>query len=606
MRAFKLTAVAGAIGLALAASMPATAQFSNAYFFGDSLTDAGSYKPVLPPGTGLFTTNPGPVWVTPFGANYGIAVSPANQGGNDYAYGGARVTELPGVPNSPPTAAAVPIATQISQFIAKGPIDRNAIYSVWGGANDIFYQLGLLQAGQITQAQLQTNVALAATQLGQQAAVLQNAGAKYLMVWNLPDIGSTPFGKSSGQGAQITAISQLYNTTLLATLDAAGVQAVRLNAYGLLNEILANPSAYGFQNATTPACGATASLICTSANLVAPNAAQTYVFADGVHPTTAAQAIEAQYAISVLNAPQQMAALGQAPLAVEQANWRTLDGRMVSGINAPRAQGKLEAWAAYDYSAPDYSGNFFTGSGDANTVAVGIDTKLSNNALAGVMFNYTENKADYGGMGFKLREPLFTVYGGYGDGPWYVGATFGAGGLDFDTTRDISLGAATRTETGTTKGYQYIARLMGGYWFKAGDWLHGPTVKLTYQDIVVRQFSENGSSATTMTFGQQEVQSFVTSAGWQLAGQIGAIRPFARATWEYEGKSDNRSVTASVYGMGGSFSMPAFKPDNNWGLFNVGASTEFGKVTGFITGSATAGKGDGDYYGITLGIRVPL
>ena len=27
-------------------------QFSNVYFFGDSLTDAGSFKPVLPPGTG--------------------------------------------------------------------------------------------------------------------------------------------------------------------------------------------------------------------------------------------------------------------------------------------------------------------------------------------------------------------------------------------------------------------------------------------------------------------------------------------------------------------------------------------------------------------------
>ena len=58
--------------------------------------------------------------------------------------------------------------------------------------------------------------------------------------------------------------------------------------------------------------------------------------------------------------------------------------------------------------------------------------------------------------------------------------------------------------------------------------------------------------------------------------------------------------------MGGSFSVPAYKPDNSWGLFNLGASTEFGKVTGYVTGSATAGKGDGDYYAITVGLRVPL
>ena len=40
----------------------ATAQFNQFVFFGDSLTDAGSFKPILPPGTRLFSPNPGPVW----------------------------------------------------------------------------------------------------------------------------------------------------------------------------------------------------------------------------------------------------------------------------------------------------------------------------------------------------------------------------------------------------------------------------------------------------------------------------------------------------------------------------------------------------------------
>ncbi len=302
----------------------------------------------------------------------------------------------------------------------------------------------------------------------------------------------------------------------------------------------------------------------------------------------------------------QMGALAEAPLAVEQANWRTLDGRMLSATNSPRPRGKLEAWAAYDYGAPDYSSGALDGNGDVNTVAVGGDMKLSDSTLAGVMFNYSENKSDYGGMSFKLREPMFTLYAGWGQGPWYLGATLGGGSLDYSTTRDIALGAATRTESGTTKGWHFVGRLLGGYWFKAGDWLHGPIVKLTYQEARVRQFSENGSSATTMTFGQQERTSFVTSVGWQASGRIGAVRPFARASWEYEGQADERSVTASVYGMGGSFSVPAYTPDNSWGLFNLGAATDFGKVTGYLSGSATTGKGDGDYYAVTLGIRVPL
>ena len=35
--------------------------FSGTIFFGDSLTDSGTYKSVVPPGGGTFTTNPGPV-----------------------------------------------------------------------------------------------------------------------------------------------------------------------------------------------------------------------------------------------------------------------------------------------------------------------------------------------------------------------------------------------------------------------------------------------------------------------------------------------------------------------------------------------------------------
>ncbi|MEP7180894.1 MAG: autotransporter domain-containing protein [Betaproteobacteria bacterium] len=603
MRIFRRSLVAGAIALALSA--PASAQFTNTYFFGDSLSDNGSFKPVLPPGTGLFTTNPGPVWAQLFAGHYGYTATPGNQGGTDFAEGGARVTSLPGVPISPPTGTATPVATQITNLLAKGPLDSNAIYSVWAGANDLFTQLGLLQAGQISQAQLQANVATAATELAAQVARLKANGARYVIVWNLPDIGITPFGKTSGQSTQITALSAYYNGTLMAALDGTGVQAIRLDSFKLLNEIVGNPSLYGFVNATTPACGATPSLLCTPASLVNPNAAQTYVFADGVHPTTAAQSIIAQYAESVIDAPQQMAVLGQQPLAVEQANWRALDGRMVSAINAKGA-GKLEFWAAYDYGNPDYSSYQSSGSGDASTISVGGDMKVSDRLLMGVQFAYTENKVDYGTANSKLREPMATFYAGYGGGPWYLGATLGAGSLDYDTNRNVALGAATRTETGTTRGWQTVGRLIGGYWINMGNWMHGPTLKLTYQEIRVNQFQENGTNSTTMSFGQQQVKSFVTSAGWQASGQLGNVRPFGRVTWEYDAKADPRDVTASVYGMGGSFSLPAYNADNSWALFNLGATADFGKVTGYLTGSATAGKSDGDSYAVTVGIRVPL
>src|SRR6478752_7658128 len=190
MQRFRLLMAATAVALALAAGN-ASAQFTNIFLFGDSLTDAGSFKPLLPPGTGLFTTNPGPIWAQVLAQRYGLTAIPANQGGTDFAEGGARVTGLPGVPDSPPTGTATPIATQVAQLLGAGPLDGGALYSVWGGANDIFFQLDALAAGTINPAQLEVNVVAAAGDLVRQVGILEAAGARYVVVFNLPDIGKT-------------------------------------------------------------------------------------------------------------------------------------------------------------------------------------------------------------------------------------------------------------------------------------------------------------------------------------------------------------------------------------------------------------------------------
>src|SRR3546814_9790840 len=88
-----------AAALALAA-MPALAQdspFSQTVFFGDSLTDSGHFRPALiqligPNGAliGRFTTNPGLVWSEYLADYYGTNAVSDNQGGDNYAVGGAR------------------------------------------------------------------------------------------------------------------------------------------------------------------------------------------------------------------------------------------------------------------------------------------------------------------------------------------------------------------------------------------------------------------------------------------------------------------------------------------------------------------------------------
>jgi outer membrane lipase/esterase len=581
----------------------AVGQFNQFYFFGDSLTDAGTFG-------ARFTTNPGPVWAQVLAQRNGSTATPATQGGNDYAQGGARVTQLPGFPPVPPIASAVPIATQIQTYLASGPINSKALYSVWGGGNDVFTQLAARQAGIINDMQLQANVGLAAAQLAQQVGVLSAAGARYIMVFNLPDIGRTPAFASTPQSASVSALSSFYNSTMSAGLDALHINLIRLNVFGLLDEVIASPASFGITNVTSPACTTASSLQCTPSTLVSPSAPQAYLFADTVHPTTAGHQIISDYAASVITAPQQIGLLADAPMQAEQSNYRALDDRMWSALSMPRPQNKFDAYAVYDYGHYDRSGDFGGGDSNNNTVVVGGDMKISEQVLAGLSFGFSQDKSSLGGSGggFTLDDAMLTAYLGYGSGPWYVGATLGGGSLDYrNVHRSIPLGAGSRSESGSTNGTQVVGRLLGGYWFNTSrDFIHGPYARLTWQNIKVDGYAESGTSSTAMSFGNQKNNVFSSSLGWQASGIIGSIRPFGRVSWEYVNYK-NRDISAGLVSFPGTFTLPAFKPNGNYALFLAGASMPLGKdIVGFLSVSASAGNDGGNYQAVTVGIRAPL
>jgi outer membrane lipase/esterase len=605
MRNFRPSLAAAAVALAVA-SGSASAQFSNFYFFGDSSTDAGAFG-------GRFTVNPGLVWAQVLGQRYGGTVTTSVTGGTDYAQGGARVTQSPGYPPVLPVVNANPVSTQIDLLLAKTPVlDGNALYGVSVGYNDLFFAVA--QAGGqipplISPAVAQANVVQAAIEAATQVARLRAAGARYIVVLNLYDTGKAPDGLAN-PAVPLSALTSLYNSTLTAALVKAGLQVISVDTNKLFNEMISNPSAFGFINVTQPACTTSTSLICTPATLVSPNAAQTYLFADGVHPTPAAHAIMAGVVAAMIEGPSQISSLAEAPLGVEQANFRAIDARMISGINSSRPMHKYEAWGAYDYGHNDIDGRFLSGNADLNTVVVGGDAKLSERLLVGIMFGYTENKGDFGSGngGYKLKEATGTFYAGYGEGPWYVGATLGGGGLDYgNIRRHITLGALDRVESADANGWHFVGSVLGGYWFNLNpDWQHGPWARVAYQEVRVEAFAENGADSTALAYGEQKRKSLLTSVGWQITGRAGMFRPFARVTWENESKNDDRFVTATPVGSPLSYTVPGLKPDNNFVRYVVGASADFGRVTGFITGSGTSSKSDGDGYGLTVGVRVPL
>jgi outer membrane lipase/esterase len=598
MHSFRLPLAATAVALALHGAN-ASAQFSNAFAVGDSLSDAGQYG-------ARFTTNPGLAAPQYLAQRYGLALTPSFTGGNDFAQGSAQISGPsplipPGVPN-------ISVTDQVSQLLARGPLDPNAIYQFWGGSNDILVIAGAAAAGQLTPAQVQAAVVQAATGAVTQLARLRAAGARYLIVYNVPDIGRTPFAASQNAQATFTSLSTLFDATLDAGIAATGLQVVHVNVFALLNEAIANPAAFGFTNATIPACTTDSALNCTPATLRDPNAALTFVFADGLHPTTRSAQIVAQAAASMIEGPAKIGVLAEAPIGVEQATFRAIDSRMISALDAPAQRGRFTAWASYDVAHDDFDGRFASGDARVNTVAAGADMPITDRLLAGAAFGYSENRGDFGGGGgYRLDATTGTAYAGYGGDPWYVGATLGAGDLDYrDVHRSFDLGALRRTERGDTRGWQVSGSVLGGYWFGYAGWLHGPFVRLAWQEIRVHGFSEQGSDSTALSYGEQRRRSFVSTLGWQVAGSIGNVRPFARLAWAFEGRDDDRFVAATAVGLGGTYAVPTIRPDDRYFRYLIGASADYGRVTGYVVGSGTAGRSDGNGYAITVGVRVRL
>lgn len=589
----RIRRLAGAVAVGLLFSTAAAAtDFSQVVVFGDSLSDAGNLS--LAQGSPVplrFTTNPGTTTAENVAAALGYTITPSIKGGTDFAFGGAGLID---------NAVAGPIPTlpqQLAMYLGAtgGKADANALYQVWGGANDIFYLTAtstdpnVLAAGAGAAAQAEV------TMLGQ----LQAAGARYVVVYNLPDIGKTPSAAAGGPAAQAgaTQLSLVYNGVLdagIGQLSGNGLNVIPVNTFALLNEVIANPAAYGFSNVTAPACGAGATSVqCGPVGSGLPysyaaGTDQSYLFADGVHPTTAAHAMLGEYVVSVIRAPGQVSLLGEAPLAASAAQYRAIRDEMMAD-----GQGSdTRVFASVDYGRQRFDASSASPKTSSNNVdlTIGTDARLGENLSAGVALGLGQHNADFaGGMGgYKLQDISGLGYALYHVGGGYVGGFASFGQSNFhDVDRRIQLGADTRNEGAKADGSHLGGGLDGGWWFNAGGLQTGPFAHLEWETIKIDGFNENGGDSTAMWFGRQQRDALLGSLGWRLQGhwQAGGmmLSPYAEIAWNHDSKADPRAITAGLVGMQGSFALTGFVPDKTWASADVGLSAQFSpNVTGWL------------------------
>lgn len=406
--------------------------YSSVTFFGDSLTDGGYFKKATEalghPQSGQYTTNPDNTWATPFAESLGLnsvqntydeATGQQTTTGNNYAIGGARSgIDLQHDKYEDTTGKPLPVystRSQVDRYLADKNIDSKGLYTVWTGANDLFAVVSdVPNASNIISSAVSDEVAT--------VKKLHDNGANYIVVPNIPDVGLTPNFVGTPLATFGTDLVKQYNEALYSGVKNTGANVIPLDTFSLVQQVAANPTAYGFSNVTDKACKDSSSVECGRADLDKPGAENSYFFADGVHPTGRAHRMIADYANAVVTAPSQVSVL---PHIATQSGLATNE-RLQTHINQRQNQNHTlqsmspEGWVSANINSLDVAG--FESNGNAQLL-LGLDFAHSSlpNAMTGVYANLSQSeldsskrtgldKVDFDELGLGLyHSPLYTT-----------------------------------------------------------------------------------------------------------------------------------------------------------------------------------------------------
>ncbi|HVF73018.1 MAG TPA: SGNH/GDSL hydrolase family protein [Chthoniobacterales bacterium] len=314
-------------------------------------------------------------------ANTFLNIAPATYslgGGTNYAFGGATTnngTHEEVVVTTPlfgdVTITIDDMGQQVDDYLASQVVDPNALYVVWGGGNDLFND------------ESATNVTATAARATALMTRLANAGAKYIMVPNVPPLGVIPrYAGEPEKQRSLSAAAADYRqqlsanlTTALSNLASQGITPTLypVDVWTNTIRVMAYPSRYGFIDVST---------VVQDKSEANPDQ---YLFWDDKHPTTAAHyqtAKGAHDALSLPFVPPGKAVNLATRVFVETEERVAIAGFIIAG-DVPKKvliRGLGQSLAARGVPSPLANPTLSLFDSDANPVATNDDWKTSPNA----------------------------------------------------------------------------------------------------------------------------------------------------------------------------------------------------------------------------------
>lgn len=274
------------LSVLLVAAIASAGPFGRIISFGDSLADTGNMFAnsggLVPPADTYFDgrMSNGILWVEYLAGDLGVAI-------DDYAYFGAKTDDTNFRDDDLPFYL-IGFRDQVDMYLAglgEEKVDNRDLITVVIGANDFLTYL--IKGGNFP---IPGSIQNTVTELER----LLVAGARHIVIWNVPDLSNTPAfaGLSDLEKIGLSQLLATYNAILadhLAQLSAHyKCNIVVADAYGTLNAIISDPSAYGLENVTVPA------------SMDPSQDPGVSLFWDAVHPTTVGHRIVADAVLDAM------------------------------------------------------------------------------------------------------------------------------------------------------------------------------------------------------------------------------------------------------------------------------------------------------------------
>jgi len=619
--------LAAACSQAIAAPNP----YSNFVVFGDSLNDAGQFTDTGGPAgaTQRFTNRTGPVYLDGsgefrslnstqlLGGRLGFSADQtaastsavrANEGlvdGNNWAVGGYRTDQIL---DSITTESATGERTRPGYLPTNNfRADPNALYYISGGGNDF------LQGRVLNTAQANT----AANQLADSVQTLQTAGAKYIVVWLLPDLGLAPAVNGTPLQASISQLSTDFNQQLVTRLAGINAEIIPLNIPLLLQETFADPARFGLatgQNLTATCFSGSG---CTENAVYGINSAtpdpSKLIYNDSVHPTETGQKLIADYAYSLLSAPWELTLLPEMAHATLRAHQDELRSQWQSDWENWQAVGQWRAIVAGGGQHLDVDSQSSGASADGSgyNLNIGGSYRLNEAWRVGVAAGFYRQNLDAGSndSDYKLNSYLATAFAQFQQNRWWADAALTGGKLDYDNLeRKFDLGVSEGGEKGDTDGHLWAFSTRLGYDIAqpGSEWHLSPFISADYAKVEVDGYSENSTRSTALTFDDQTRDSKRLGVG--LQGKYNFTRQtqiFGEYAYEREYEDDVQKVNIALNSLpANDFTLEGYTPQSHLNRVSLGVSHKLTADLALRGGYTFRKDDDFTQQGINVGVAL--